>query len=345
MAVVGAIGLGAAVVSAVLFFFTPVQPAASTAPPYYSPDGLNEDFFAPGIRLPATEPAGSAAVRDNESVVGVSVGGHDRAYRLWAMCGRTVHVVNDVIDRVPVTVTYCNRRNCVRAFTMVGEPDEPLDGAVRGLQDGKMRISINDEVFLQEAEVVPVERLEVEVTTWKEWKAEHPETDIYVGDGQSYPPEEVDLKNFSYSSPGIRMPGVTPGCSAQVTDAAEVIGVSVNGHYRAYRVSAMFEPKVAVIDDMIDGIPVTLTYNRWNGYARGFTATGASQGPLDIGLRGWQDGTLLLDLDGVVLPQDSDEIPLARLETRIMTWKDWKTAHPETDIFTGMYVETAGMAD
>jgi len=284
-------------------------------------------------------------VADAERVIGVSVKGRNRAYRLLAMCTRTTHVVNDVIERVPVTVTYCDLRDCVRAFTQKGEANEPLDVSVQGLSDWKMLLSINGEVLLQEAEVVPVDRLEVVVTSWNNWKTLHPDTDIYIGTDLDHEADRVDLRNLVVIASGIQRPITIPGRTAGVIDAADVIGVSVKGHYRAYRLSALCDPKSTVVNDVIDGVPVTVTYSHWGACVRVFTRAGTSNEPLHIGMRGWKDGKMLLEIDGEILPQDSVEMPVARLEPAVTTWKEWKTAHPETDIYTGLNAHSAGAAD
>jgi hypothetical protein len=79
-----------------------------------------------------------------------------------------------------------------------------------------------------------------------------------------------------------------------------------------------------------------VTYNCCLPCVRAFTNAKESDVPLDIELRGWKDGKMQLAIDGTVLPQESNDIQLARLETEVTTWKEWKAAHPNTDIYTGM---------
>src|SRR5438552_2413083 len=127
----------AAVVSVQLFW------RRETVRPRPTPDESrhsNALFFFPGIRQPEAVPASAAAVEDDADVIGVSVKGRHRAYCTAAMAEAERHVVNDLIDRVPVTVTYCPRTNCVRALTQDDESDEPLDVVGRGWYEGKMMI-------------------------------------------------------------------------------------------------------------------------------------------------------------------------------------------------------------
>jgi hypothetical protein len=95
------------------------------------------------------------------------------------------HVVNDCIDGVPVTVTYCDRTDCARVFT--GEGNEALDVWTAGYMDGLM-LRYNGRFFLQNTgrpvaadgpapEVLP--SLPHTRSTWKQWHSAHPDTDIY----------------------------------------------------------------------------------------------------------------------------------------------------------------------
>jgi hypothetical protein len=133
-----------------------------------------------GVRRSSTVPATEAAVEDDAEVIGVSVKGRHRAYCTEAMKSPGWHVVNDLIDRVPVTVTYCPRTKCVRALTQDDESDKPLSVVGSGWHEGKMMLSHGGEALPQDAESIPgLKDMEVETTTWKAWMTAHPDTDIY----------------------------------------------------------------------------------------------------------------------------------------------------------------------
>jgi hypothetical protein len=142
----------------------------------------NVFIFLPGIRQPETVAARAASIDDDAEVIGVSVKGHYRAYCTATMANPERHVVNDLIDRVPVTVTYCDRTQCVRALTRDDESDEPLSVVGRGWYEGKMMIRVGGKTLPQDAESIPgLSDLKVETTTWREWKTAHPDTDVYAG--------------------------------------------------------------------------------------------------------------------------------------------------------------------
>ncbi len=149
------------------------------------------EFFE-GIPTPPTLTAAEATLADDEPVIGIEVGGKSRAYRLRAMRGFTDHVVNDVVDGVAVTVTYCDIADCVRAFGG-GDHQTPLDIAQGGLMDQRMVLRIGHAGYLQETgELIETDKDHPAVpfpyaefpstrTTWGEWKTQHPDTDVYEG--------------------------------------------------------------------------------------------------------------------------------------------------------------------
>ena len=154
-----------------------------------------------GILRPATLEADEARVSDDRVVIGVRVGMMARAYLLSAFgennlqfpIGRTGiamidaqdeaalarHVVNDIVGGQPITVTYCGLQQCARVLTEVNR-GAPLDVAVGGWDDGLL-LFIDGSRMPQRSDGIPLEDVPFELTTWKEWRDEHPQTDVYVG--------------------------------------------------------------------------------------------------------------------------------------------------------------------
>src|SRR5437879_4188705 len=83
-------------------------------------DAPSEPFFKvefAGLIRPPTSGVEGSGMRDDDQIIGVEVGGRARAYRLDALRSRTRHVVNDLLGGVPVSVSYCDITDCVRAYT------------------------------------------------------------------------------------------------------------------------------------------------------------------------------------------------------------------------------------
>jgi hypothetical protein len=159
------------------------------------PTGPNRDdelITRPLIQKPATVPADRAGLDDDAEVIGVSAGGRHRAYAVAALARVEYHVINDVVGGVPVTVTFCERLNCVRAFTVKGGT-VPLDVRVGGwtpehgggmlLLIGKFRYRQDSGAAFRDAAagIFPYDPAPYARTTWKAWRARHPDTDVFVG--------------------------------------------------------------------------------------------------------------------------------------------------------------------
>lgn len=137
-------------------------------------------FSLPGIVQPAAVSAAAAPTRDDAAVVGVGVAGHWRAYCVSEMQTPLTHVINDVIDGMAVTVTYCDANNCARVLTDREMSNRPLDVGVGGFWHDGMLLHIEHQNYSQSSPEVPLYNLEFEMTTWKEWKTAHPQTDVCV---------------------------------------------------------------------------------------------------------------------------------------------------------------------
>jgi hypothetical protein len=135
-------------------------------------------------------------VPDDAVVIGVEVGSVARAYVVQAFEVRNLrpadaqqdpevakvlgrHVVNDVIDGTAISVTHCDRNRCTRVLTDA-DSAEALEIGVGGWDDG-MLLLIDGERVPQAAQDVPFEDVPFEVTTWEQWREEHPHTDVYIG--------------------------------------------------------------------------------------------------------------------------------------------------------------------
>jgi hypothetical protein len=165
----------------------PAEPSASdrALAALMSPTGAT----LPGVRQPATRAAAEAGLPDDAEVVGVEVGGRARAYLVRAMKRPTHHVLNDLLGRVPVSVTYCDLRDCVRVYTG-GEQGTPLGLDVGGWR-GRLILHTRGGFYTQESGTVvapgadepfPYTELPHRRTTWKAWREAHPDTDVYVGE-------------------------------------------------------------------------------------------------------------------------------------------------------------------
>ena len=144
-------------------------------------------------------------------------------------------------------------------------------------------------------------------------------------------------------APGVRTPPTVAAEVAGLDDAEDVIGVVVNGAARAYRLSALRDPRRHVVNDLVGDAPVSVAYCDRTGCIRTYTGPGVE--PLRVGIAGLRDGGLVVKLNGVYYDHRSgqvveglpdaapllhDQVPWTRT-----TWGRWRREHPATDVFVG----------
>jgi len=155
----------------------------------------------PGVRLPPTRAAEDADLTEDAEVIGVCVAGHARAYAIESMTFPPWrHVVNDLLGGYPVSVTYCEKRNCARVFAgeSTGVPLELDVGGLTTRQGMLLRVhGINyaqgtgENIVSPVSAPIPYRHLPHARTTWAAWRKAHPDTDVYRGD-PSEPAEAAD---------------------------------------------------------------------------------------------------------------------------------------------------------
>lgn len=149
-------------------------------------------FEMSGLRIPPVLPAATSKIADRDEVIGVVVNGKPRAYWLKALKYPPWHIVNDMVADVPVSVTYCDRTNCIQVYTD-RQGSAPLDVNLGGLYGKEMIVKIGPVLYYQASgkpfdpavstPALPYADQPWERTTWRDWKQRHPETDVFIGLG------------------------------------------------------------------------------------------------------------------------------------------------------------------
>ncbi len=149
---------------------------------------------------------GGAWLPDDDIIFGVVSGREARAYPRRVL---EVHeIVNDELGRRRVAVTYCTLCGTAVAYAAGGVPgaEGPLVFATSGLLQRSNKLMYDEQtesLFEQFSGVgvvgplrgVELERLPLSVTTWREWRAAHPQTTIVAADaagGSVYEAEPLE---------------------------------------------------------------------------------------------------------------------------------------------------------
>ncbi|MBL8814533.1 MAG: DUF3179 domain-containing protein [Planctomyces sp.] len=141
---------------------------------------LNTPFITPPVIAPITFRADEVTLPDEQIVIGVVQGGHARCYVKDVMRPIASHVVNDTVGITPVSITFCDERDCVRVFTTDKEGQLP-DVKVGGFMNDEMALMVNGRMYSQSSKDIPLPEAEYELTKWGDWKAKYPETRVFLG--------------------------------------------------------------------------------------------------------------------------------------------------------------------
>jgi hypothetical protein len=151
-----------------------------------------------------------------------------------------------------------------------------------------------------------------------------------------------------FLSEGFRLPPTVPAAEAgaAIGDDDEVIGVVAGGKARAYRMPAMRIPTRHIINDVVGGVAVSVTYCNLRQCVRGFGGI-PGETPLELWQAGLLGDRMVVKVGGVSYLQETGKVvecdsgrpavpfPYAEYPLVQTTWKEWKRRHPETDVYVG----------
>lgn len=147
------------------------------------------------VRMPRVRRPAETTLADDTAVVGVIVAGKPRAYNLGVFRWPNFCVVNDLINDIPITVTYDEAGKKIGVYTdrYRGSPLELENGGHISTdgKGGELRMMLNlKEVFYLQASGEPADKSDptikklstypFEQMSWKEWKETYPNTEIYT---------------------------------------------------------------------------------------------------------------------------------------------------------------------
>lgn len=151
---------------------------------------------------------------------------------------------------------------------------------------------------------------------------------------------------FEFYSAGLKTPPTRPADQSALKDKEQVIGIEAGGKARAYPLRRMNGTTRHIINDVVGGVAVTVTYCDITGCARAFNG-GVRLSPLDVSQAGLLDGRMVVKVGGVSYLQETGEVvapdrgrdpvpfPYPTFPLVLTTWGEWKARHADTDVSEG----------
>ena len=154
-------------------------------------------------------------------------------------------------------------------------------------------------------------------------------------------PGPVGMRPTPFVWPGKVRPPTVPAARADLPDDEKVVGVVIGKQARAYWVRALSGPTNHIVNDLVGGAPLSVVHCDELRCSRVFTGQGGE--PLPIWTVGFSDGLLIRVNDSAYRQKDLTPVgeggagpfPYAEVKFEETTWKEWRTAHPDTDVYVG----------
>jgi hypothetical protein len=152
---------------------------------------------------------------------------------------------------------------------------------------------------------------------------------------------------FAFTCPSVVRPPVATADSAKLADSDEVMGIVAGGKSRAYLLKALMDRDKHIVNDLVGDIPITITYcdmyncaRAFSGKMRGETLNivqgGLKMAGSDMILKVGDDHYLQSSAEPATVVNRAPPFPYKPYPLARLTWKAWKEAHPDTEVYEGV---------
>ena len=243
-------------------------------------------------------------LKPEDRILGIEIEGVARAYPISILNWH--EIVNDQIRNQAFAVTYCPLCGTGVAFSATVDAQE-LDFGVSGLlynsdvllydrQTESLWSQIKSEAISGDMVGHKLRKLPLMHTTWSDWQAQHPDSEVLSTD-TGYSRDYSRDPYAGYADSRTTYFQVTHKAPPNYHPKERVLGVEVNGKFKAYPFSELEQSKQSVITDHFAGKTLNI---HWNAKHRSARITDVS-------------GTIIPAIEGF--------------------WFAWFTFHPETAVY------------
>ena len=224
--------------------------------------------FVP-LREPHFVPAGQANfLKDTDRVVGVSENGVAKAYEPDVTAWH--HVVEDRLGNLPIIVTWCSLCNTPlvyqsevdgRKLTFERAGNRGNNFYMSDSETGSHWQQIGGDCFEGPMKGKRLTMVPFLLTTWREWRREHPQTLVLVPDEkyqEQYAAMAKRIATIAYGSNKAPDRELIRQQDTRLPNYEQVIGIEAGGAHKAYPVTAL--RKEPVVNDKVGTTSVVVVY-------------------------------------------------------------------------------------
>src|SRR5512139_3662574 len=200
-------------------------------------------------------PAAQAALRDDDLVLGVVVGGEARAYPINLMWEPQNEVLNDTLGGEPIAATWCPIAHSGVVYDRSVDRQTVELGAVgleRGVfilydrQTGTHWSQVSGQATRGARAGLSLRKKTATVTTWARWRRLRPDTSVYAD------PNLPVRRRFTEET----IARITQSGGGAVVNEDLVAGIEGRRTARAYLLRKLAGPRL--VNDQLDGEPVVV---------------------------------------------------------------------------------------
>ncbi|MCA9038379.1 MAG: DUF3179 domain-containing protein [Planctomycetaceae bacterium] len=140
---------------------------------------------------------------------------------------------------------------------------------------------------------------------------------------------------ISANDNAVHNPPMTAAADADLPEEAMIVGCIVDGKSVAFLMDAMKQPNSAVVNCLVDETPVTIAYCSESDVVRVFSTESLAK-TIGMTSNGVVDGSLKVNLDGIIYDHNATDLPLTDVDYVRTVWIAWKVEHPETVVYQGV---------
>ncbi len=307
--------------------------------------GVRKDGI-PALKKPKAIAAEQATfLTDSELVFGIGLKGEYRAYPQRILDWH--EMANDVVGGEPFALSYCTLCGSAIAYSTRLPDGRTLTFGSSGLlyRSNKLMYDENTLSLWSNLTGEPVvgalvgreirlKVLPLTVTTWKDWRARHPETTVVsldTGHKRDYSPGAAYGKYFA--SPETMFPVWKKDLTLE--PKIWIYGLRRGAAAKAYPLEILFRERV--VNDTIGREEVVLVADRETGSVRSYARQGRdfAEGPSPLTLVEPASRVLWKIEEEALRAEAADLAPLPRVPGHRAYWFGWYAFFPETMLYEG----------
>ncbi len=148
-------------------------------------------------------------------------------------------------------------------------------------------------------------------------------------------PEDEDPDTPGEIEP-IVQPDLVPAKEAKLADDEMMITIEVGGQHQAYWIRDLSQPGSHVVNDMVGGLAISITYCDQTDFARVFSDPETDK-PLKLRTAGWMKKQLALQVGSPenIHLHDDKMIPLDDYPFVRVPFGQWRSEHPDGLVYVG----------